>query len=301
MAGDWIKMRAAIFTHPKVMRIARALECRKDIGKQLSTGLGGALREIVTRDVTRDITVASLMRVWGAANEHTDDGVWHGIQLEDLDHVAGIPGFGAMMEAVGWAVFDAENQTVTFPNFLEYNAPAKSGRGAGAAERQRRYREKKRTGVTHDVTHNGDVTGDVEKRREEKKKELPAGGEAPPPKVRKQPDGDHAEFIRRWTVSYPIHHDGEDYVFQGAKDGAQVARLLKAVVRTPAEWQRLFVAAWKRPDLFNCKSAASIAGFASRVNEIIAELNSLHRPPPEKSPDAFKVPMNKPPERPTNV
>lgn len=177
MAGDWIKMRASLESNPKVIAIAKRLESDKSVGKSLSTGFGGALREIVTRDVTRDVTVMSLFRVWCAANEHTCDGVWHGIELDDLDHVARINGFGRMMEAVGWAVFDADNNTVAFPNFLEYNAPAKEGRDKGAAERQRRYRQKHRQAAESDVT--GDVTrcatlrvtsnakSDVEKRREE--------------------------------------------------------------------------------------------------------------------------------------
>jgi hypothetical protein len=110
--------------------------------------------------------------------------VWYGIELDDLDHVAGIDGFGDMMEAVGWAVYDPDNQTVTFPNFLEYNAPAKDGRVSSAAERQRRYREKNRSlatsgdvtrNVTRDVTES--VTRDVEKRREEKSIEREREGE----------------------------------------------------------------------------------------------------------------------------
>jgi len=192
MAGDWIKMRVSLFTHPKVMRIASMLESHHDVGKRLSTGFNGALQDIVTRDVTRDVTVASLLRVWGAANEHTDDGVWTGICINDLDHVAGIPGFGSMMEAVGWASFDDESRTVTFRNFLEYNAPAKNGRSSNA-ERQRRYRQRKQKEqapdcyVTRYVT--GDVTGDVtrygEKRREEKsiKKKTTSSKKFVPPTV----------------------------------------------------------------------------------------------------------------------
>jgi hypothetical protein len=186
MAGDWIKMRASLLTNPRVTALCKLIENSKLVGKKLSAGYGGALREIVTRDVTRDVTVASLFRVWCAANEHTTDGVWYGIELDDLDHVAGIPGFGDMMEAVGWAVVDVDSQTVTFPNFLEYNAPAKDGRVSSSAERQRRYREKNRTSVTvsdvtRDVTRDvtETVTSNVEKRREEKsiKKEITRGEE----------------------------------------------------------------------------------------------------------------------------
>ncbi len=177
MAGDWIKMRASLMTHPKVIAIAKAMERSTLVSQKLSTGYNGALRDVVTRDVTRDVTLASLFRIWCAANEHTSDGTWYGIEIEDLDHVAGVPGFGLMMESVGWAVSDTENDSVNFPNFLEYNAPAKNGRGNNPAERQRKYREKKRQNVTEsDVTRyvTRDVTrvtkSDVEKRREEKRR-----------------------------------------------------------------------------------------------------------------------------------
>jgi hypothetical protein len=204
MAGDWIKMRSSIENNPKVIAIAKKLESDKIVGKSLSTGFGGALREIVTRDVTRDVTVMSLFRVWCAANEHTSDGVWHGIELDDLDHVARISGFGRMMEAVGWAVFDADNNTVTFPNFLEYNAPAKEGRGKGAAERQRRYRQKHRqvtdeSDVTRDVTSDvtlrvtRDAKSNVEKRREEKRRDIHTHT-PPEPVVPKELE----EIWRRW-------------------------------------------------------------------------------------------------------
>lgn len=173
MAGDWIKMRGCLSTNPKVLRIAAIIEESVEIGKRLSTGFNGALSEIVTRDVTRDITLASLLRVWCAANEHTEDGVWHGIAPEDFDHIAGLPGFGAAMEEVGWAIYDEAANTTTLPNFLEHNVPAKRGRSSGA-ERQRRYREKNKAKSNAKGDGNGDVTRDVtalhreEKRREDK-------------------------------------------------------------------------------------------------------------------------------------
>jgi hypothetical protein len=140
MSDNWIKMRAALFSHPKVLRmsreIAKVLEAR-----DRAPGWG-------TPSVTRDVTVSALMRVWCAANEHTSDGIWHGIDLDDLDSVAEIDGFGSIMGMVGWAVYDADKQTVTFPNFLEYNAPSKFWK----VVRQRRFR-KKHQGVQKRCTH----------------------------------------------------------------------------------------------------------------------------------------------------
>ena len=231
MAGDWIKMRASLENNPKVIAIAKKLESDKSVGKSLSTGFGGALREIVTRDVTRDVTVMSLFRVWCAANEHTSDGVWHGIELDDLDHVARISGFGRMMEAVGWAVFDADNNTVTFPNFLEYNAPAKEGRDKGAAERQRRYRQKQRqvteeSDVTRDVTLRvtRDAKSNVEKRREEERRDILSPPMREGPKI---PD----ELLEAWQM-------WEAYIFQsqGKNIGAiEAEATLKSLLDRGAE------------------------------------------------------------------
>lgn len=171
MAGDWIKMRASLCTHPKVLLIADIVAESTEIGRRLSTGYNGSLDGIVTSDVTRDITLASLLRVWCATNEHTVDGVWHNSTLRTIDNAAGIPGFGEAMSLAGWAIYEESAQTVTLPNFLENNAPAKNNARSTAAERQARYRDKKK--VSGDVTRDASVTSQSdareEKRREEKK------------------------------------------------------------------------------------------------------------------------------------
>ena len=167
MAGDWIKMRTSLLTNPKVNGIARVLEASRDVSRALSTGYSGDMSEIVTRNVMRHVTVSSLLIVWGAANEHTDDGVFKSADLSDIDDMVGIPGFGEAMESVGWASYDADSNTVTLPNFSEYNTSGAS-RSAGAksaAQRQKEYRDRKKQS-------DGDVTRDVTRdRREEKSRE----------------------------------------------------------------------------------------------------------------------------------
>lgn len=171
MAGDWIKMRPSLLTNPKVNGMARYLENNPSVGKCLSTGFSGCMEEIVTRNVMRNVTVASLLVVWGAANEHTKDGVFRNADLSDIDDMVGIPGFGEAMESVGWAVFDEDVFTVTLPNFNEYNTCGgdRSGKAKTAAQRQKEYRERQKSqkdNVTSDVTN--DVTSN---RREEKRRE----------------------------------------------------------------------------------------------------------------------------------
>lgn len=171
MAGDWIKMRTSLLTNPRVNGIARELENSKLAGRALSTGFGGAMSEIVTRNVMRHVTVSSLLVVWGAANEHTRDGIFSNADLSDIDDMTGIPGFGAAMVSVGWAIHDAEQQTVILPNFNEYNTSGseRSATAKTGAERQKEYRD--RVKLQESVTKS-DVTGDVtSNRREEKRRE----------------------------------------------------------------------------------------------------------------------------------
>lgn len=174
MAGEWIKMRTSLLTNPKVNGIARILEESPDTGRALSNGFNGPLREIVTRNVTRHVTVSSLLVVWGAANEHTKDGIFENADLSDIDDMVGIPGFGEALVSVGWAEYDEERQRVIFPNFSEYNTSGseRSASGKTGAERQREYRERKKAGISSKSDVTCDVTCDVtSNRREEKRRE----------------------------------------------------------------------------------------------------------------------------------
>jgi hypothetical protein len=171
MAGDWIKMRTSLLTNPKVNGIAKELESDSEVTKALSTGFNGVMSEIVNRNVMRYITVTSLLIVWSAANEHTKDGVFKNSELSDLDDMVGIPNFGFALESVGWAIYDELGNTVTLPNFNEYNTSGsvRSANGKTGAQRQKEYRERRKlreSNVNSDVT--SDITSD---RREEKRRE----------------------------------------------------------------------------------------------------------------------------------
>lgn len=198
MAGDWIKMRPSLLTSPRVNGIARMLESDRAAGRALSTGFSGAMSEIVTRNVMRYVTVTALLAVWGAANEHTGDGVFRNADLSDIDDMAGIPGFGVAMEAVGWAVYDPENLCVVLPNFEEYNTCGRERSAEKSAERQRRYRERKKakgaeeSDVTRNVTNDATRNDREEKRREEI--EIP-------PTPRKREGVRFEEFWTAWPKS----------------------------------------------------------------------------------------------------
>ena len=78
----------------------------------------------------RLLVVGGLHAVWAAVNEHTADGVMQTACLEDVDDIAGIAGFGAAMKAAGWLEADDVAQTLTFPNFGQWNTPGKDSTAA---------------------------------------------------------------------------------------------------------------------------------------------------------------------------
>jgi hypothetical protein len=159
MAGDWIKMRAALTTCPKVAAMARAI------------GMAEEFRSL-SRQSMRLLVVGGLHAVWAAVNEHTSDGVMSNSYPEDLDDIAGIEGFGKAMQAAGWLKADETDASLTFPNFGQWNTPAKD---TTAAERMRKHREKERvTRNTVTVTAPLRVTVTPDKTRQDKREYIPA-------------------------------------------------------------------------------------------------------------------------------
>jgi len=149
MAGDWIKMRTDLFTHPKVVRISSALKADR-------------LR-----------TVGGLMSVWCLFDAHSVDGQLEGYSCETLDEMVGWSGFSAAMKSVGW--LDETAEGLVLPDFEAHNGQS-AKRRAQDADRKREGRlsasdaDKKRTRE--------------EKRREEKKEEKKqTKSDAPPPAV----------------------------------------------------------------------------------------------------------------------
>ncbi len=125
MAGDWIKMRMNLRTHPKVVRMASALSADR-------------LR-----------VIGGLHAVWCMADEHTEDGSLPGYSLSALDESINWPGFAKAMKDIDWLIEDT--QGIVFPRFDEHNG-ASAKRRAQESERKRRDRntsatdaDKKRT------------------------------------------------------------------------------------------------------------------------------------------------------------
>ena len=228
-------MRAALTTCPKVAAMARAIGLADEF-----SGL--------SRHSMRLLVVGGLHAVWAAVNEHTADGVMANAYPEDLDDIAGIDGFGLAMKSAGWLEVDEAAQTLTFPNFGQWNTPAKD---TTAAERMRKHRAKQdvaRNAVT--VTEPLRVTVALDKTRQDKREERIPAAQVATDVSAKRPaapkiswdasagwqgitDEDRAE----WATAYP-----------GASLETELAKATAWLKANPAKagkrnW-RLFVVRW---------------------------------------------------------
>ena len=114
MAGDWIKMRADLHTHPKVVRMASALKADR-------------LR-----------IVGGLHSAWCLFDVHSVDGFLDGYSPETLDDMIGFPGFARAMIAVGWLEEDGES--LVMPRFGTHNGRS-AKRRAQDADRKNHVRK----------------------------------------------------------------------------------------------------------------------------------------------------------------
>lgn len=137
MAGDWIKMRSDLFTHPKVVRISSALKA----------------------DTLR--TVGGLMSVWCLFDAHSADGILEGYTPETLDAHLRWPGFADAMLAVQW--LEVRGESLALPEFETHNG-ASAKRRAQDADRKRTVRNSSASEADKKRTRE-------EKRREEKKEQ----------------------------------------------------------------------------------------------------------------------------------
>lgn len=137
MAGDWIKMRSDLFTHPKVVRISSALKA----------------------DTLR--TVGGLMSAWCLFDAHSVDGKLDGYTSETLDDHLRWPGFAAAMISVGWLADDGES--LVLPEFDTHNGQS-AKRRAQDADRKKVVRKTSASEADKKRTRE-------EKNREEKKEQ----------------------------------------------------------------------------------------------------------------------------------
>ncbi len=144
MAGDWIKMRTDLQTHPKIVRILSA----------------------TSTDKFR--VIGGLHAVWTVFDTHSTDGVLKGYTPELLDHVIGWEGFSRAMEAVGWLLFDGI-ETLALPEFEAHNGQSAKRR----AEDQKR-KKNSRQSVRNVSADDADKKRIRDRDREDKEKIEPS-------------------------------------------------------------------------------------------------------------------------------
>lgn len=143
MAGDWIKMRADLHTHPKVVRMASALKADR-------------LR-----------IVGGLHSAWCLFDVHSVDGLLDGYSADTLDDLIGFPGFSRAMMAVGW--LEENGESLVMPRFEAHNGQS-AKRRAQDADRKRNVRKASASEADKKRTRE-------EKRREDIKDKPHIGGE----------------------------------------------------------------------------------------------------------------------------
>lgn len=188
MASEWIKMRADLYTHPRFVSLVRQLihdaraglifyviqtEVMMNVAETTEHSITDWALQHVTERALRDVTMCALLRVWCVVNTHCkvegNDAILAPLSVWDLDEIAGISGFGEILERVGW-VLERDPKTLIFHNFLEFNEPTCMRRAPKTnAERQRVFREKMRNENRNDdgVTQRNESNARLEEIREE--------------------------------------------------------------------------------------------------------------------------------------
>ncbi len=146
MAGDWIKMRMDLQTHPKVFRMASALKADK-------------FR-----------VVGALHAVWSVFDAHSEDGILGGYTLESMDFVIGWKGFSKAMSGAGVEWLRVVADGLEMPRFDEHNGESAKKR-AMDKERKRIEREKPSADIPPNVQDLSENEADKKETREREERE----------------------------------------------------------------------------------------------------------------------------------
>lgn len=147
MAGDWIKMRTNLWDDPRIAKLC-------DITDQPEAAI-----------------VGGLYWLWATADQHSEDGLMHGLTLRAIDRKTGIPGFGEALVVAGWLSDSPDG--VCIVRFEEHNG-ASAKKRCQTAKRVANFKAGNSCETLDESEGNADsVTEtlpvrDLEKRREEK-------------------------------------------------------------------------------------------------------------------------------------
>lgn len=207
MAGDWIKMRVNLRSHPKVVRMSSALKADR-------------LR-----------VIGGLHSAWCLFDEHSIDGRLEGYRPETLDEDIGFPGFSAAMIAVEWLSDDGDS--LMTPRFDEHNGQS-AKRRAQDSERKRNYRKLS--------AETSALEADKKRTREEKRREDKEQAPASPLPDWIPVDSWKAYLAMRKQIKKPLTVDGFPLAIkklENLKSGGHPPQLVleQSVMNS---WQGLF-------------------------------------------------------------
>jgi len=109
-----LPIRPALIDAPRVRKMAELLKGDAFFREW-------AKRQAETLELLRRAVVATLVRVWAAARSLAPGGVLAGGTLDEIDRIAGVPGFARAMCGAGW--LEVGPRGVIFPHWAEHNPP----------------------------------------------------------------------------------------------------------------------------------------------------------------------------------
>jgi hypothetical protein len=118
-----VSVRASLLSHPRLLRMAERLGLDLAFCDWAFPGYefhGTAPRP----EMLRMVVLAGLVRVWSAVRDLSPAGRLARSRPEDIDEMAGVPGFGRAMLEGGW--LRQEEWGLQLPNFGEHDGPKKA-------------------------------------------------------------------------------------------------------------------------------------------------------------------------------
>lgn len=203
MAGDWIKMRIELQSHPKIVRILSAMN-----------------RTNVQDRTDKFRVIGGLHAVWGVFDLHSENGVLHGYTPDLMDHVIGWNGFSSALVEAEWLSFDG-CETLSMPEFAEHNGQSAKRR----AEDQKRKRDSRKY-CPQSVRNLSAEEPDKKRTREEKRREV---------NNTTTPDG----FSEFWNA-YPkkVGKGAAETAWKKHKPDLATCLAAVAAARTSRDWQK---------------------------------------------------------------
>ena len=151
MAGDWIKMRSNLWDDPRIARLCDLTES------------------------TEAACIGALYWLWASADQHSEDGIMHGLTIRSIDRKVDLLGFGDALVAVGWLADHPEG--VRIVRFEEHNGKSAKRRCSEAVRKMSaRDADKLRTETgQHEDGRRTESSNDahLEKEKEKEKESKP--------------------------------------------------------------------------------------------------------------------------------